>query len=226
MLDNFKNRIKEKKGIGAIASVLILAAMIPLMLFTFVEVPYYNQYNRKMKSIADNAAASAITRIDENELAKGNLLLNKENAKTQVYKTLESWFSLKPKIYKSNINNVYVMKRIKDETGKYKTELLDADPLVIDHSDTKGIISYNENEKNIILNSTRIEFFVHTNAEETTYKFVDGTTVTVKTPTVCVMIQSTNFGMYFKYPMVIKKIGISEVFLDPQTGEMRWEESH
>ena len=40
------------------------------------------------------------------------------------------------------------------------------------------------------------------------------------------MIQSTNFGMYFKYPMVIKKIGISEVFLDPETGEMRWEESH
>ena len=61
----YLKRIKEKKGSGAIISMLLIAGLLPLLLFTFIDVPYYNQYHRRMKNIVDNTAASAVTRLNE-----------------------------------------------------------------------------------------------------------------------------------------------------------------
>ena len=62
---------------------------------------------------------------------------------------------------------------------------------------------------------TRIEFFIHTNNNTEEYQFLDGTVIEVSTPTVGVYVQSKMYGVVWRYPMTVKKYGVSEVVLDP-----------
>lgn len=205
MLSRFLSNLKRKDGVGAIITVLLLLTVLPLLLFVFVDMPYYNQYHRKIKDIADTTAASAITRIEEDLLASGTLNLGYDEARTAMFQTLERWFYLEPYLYDSNATNVYIMKRTNTESS-----MLDADPLVIELR-KNTIMSVSED----VTKSTRIEFFIHTDNTTATYTFTTGSSVQVSTPTVGVYIQSTMHGIYFNYPMTVGKYGISEVSLDP-----------
>lgn len=205
MLKKVLLTFKRKDGVGAIITILLLLTVLPLLLFTFVDVPYYNQYHRKIKDIADTTAASAITRIEEDLLASGTLNLEYDKARTAMFQTLERWFLLEPYLYDSNATNVRIMKRTDADSS-----MLDADPLIIELR-KNTIMNVSED----VLKSTRIEFFIHTDSTIATYTFTTGSSVQVSTPTVGVYIQSTMYGIYFNYPMTVGKYGISEVTLDP-----------
>ena len=205
MLKNLIIKSKEKNGAGTIVTLVMLIAFIPLLLFTLVDVPYYNQYHRKIKDIADTTAASAITRIQEDMLASGTLNLDYDKARTVMFESLQKWFSLDPYLYESNASNVYIMRRHTPENS-----MLDKDPLVIELRKNSVMTASDD-----VKNSTRIEFFVHTDNSTATYTFTTGSKVKVSTPTVGVYVQTTMHGIYFNYPMTVRKYGISEVVLDP-----------
>lgn len=205
MLKGLLNKIREKKGVGTIVTLVLLIAFIPLLLFTFVDVPYYNQYHRKVKDIADTTAASAITRIKEDILASGTLNLDYDRARTVMFESLQKWFALDPYLYDSNASNIYIMRRHTPENS-----LLDRDPLVIELR-KNAVMTASDDVKN----ATRIEFFVHVDNTTATYTFTTGSKIEVSTPTVGVYIQTTMHGIYFNWPMTVRKYGISEVVLDP-----------
>lgn len=205
MLKRLLTDAQKKNGVGGIVTALLLLTFIPLMLFVFVDVPYYNQYHRRIKTTVNNTAASAVTRIQEDMLASGTLLLDYDAARTVMFEKLEDFFSLEPYLYDSNASNVYIMKRTSPEES-----LLDKDPLVIELR-KNSVMSVSEE----VLNSTRIEFFVHTDNTSGTYTFSNGSTVKVVTPSVGVYVQTTMHGIYFKWPMTVRKYGVSEVVLDP-----------
>ena len=208
----YLKRIKEKKGSGAIISMLLIAGLLPLLLFTFIDVPYYNQYHRRMKNIVDNTAASAVTRLNEELLSAGTIELDKAESMTLMYEILEDWFGLEPYLYPasiqgSTITGFYMMKRTDPDA---EGQLLDSDPLVYQvDPDARGTIPAE------VADFTRIEFFIHTNNNTEEYQFLDGTVIEVSTPTVGVFVQSTMYGVVWRYPMIVKKYGVSEVVLDP-----------
>ena len=214
ILVKVKEQIKEKAGVGAIVCLLALIVLLPLFLFLCLDVPYYLQYHRKMKDVADNVAATAITRINEEALAEGVLKLDYDVARTYMFESIEDWFDLEPLLYESNVPNVYLMKRknIDPTTGQAKYSLLDHDPCVIEIK--KGMAPVTNPD---VLASTRIEFFIHTDNTTYTYRFTNGEQITVSTPTVGIYVQSVSHGIMFKWPMTVKKFGISEVSLDPYT---------
>lgn len=215
MLKN-KTKIKIKKnGAGSIMLVIVISMLIPLLLFGLVDVPYYMQYHKKMKSIVNTVASSSITRINEDELATGLLVLDYNQTRTTLFQLLEKWYGLEPYTYQIAGHPEYVMgmKRIVKTSYNGATKydsMLDKDPLVIELK--KGTPPITSSQ---ILDSTRIEFFIHTGMDQYTYIFSDGNSITVDTPTVGVYVRSVSPGVIFKQPMVVQKLGISEVILDP-----------
>ena len=45
-----KRLICDKRGIGAIWTVVLLACLIPVFIFGFIDIPYYMRVNRKIKN--------------------------------------------------------------------------------------------------------------------------------------------------------------------------------
>lgn len=70
----------NNKGFISIYSIMWMVVLFPLLMFVAIDLSYYtNQFNR-LKNITDNAAASAITAIQENEIPKGNLVIDENEA--------------------------------------------------------------------------------------------------------------------------------------------------
>ena len=108
--------LKNKKdGFISIVALIIMAILIPLLLFLVVDMQYYLQANKKVKSIVDNVAAAASTTVVPEKLANGILELDYDKAETYIFEDLASWFNLEDTIYNTNIDGVKLIKKQADK---------------------------------------------------------------------------------------------------------------
>lgn len=80
MIDKILKHLKDKKGAVSIYTIILLAFLLPFLMFTVVDVNHYMQQNRRLKNIVDNAGASAVTMINESQLAYGNIEIDTNEA--------------------------------------------------------------------------------------------------------------------------------------------------
>lgn len=197
--------LKNKKdGFISIVALIIMAILIPLLLFLVVDMQYYLQANKKVKSIVDNVAASASTTVIPDKLANGILELDYDKAETYIMEDLASWFNLEETIYTTNVDGVKLIKKQAD-----KSSLFDTDPLIIRITPNMPAITNAD-----VLNASRIEYFIHDSSGKKTYRFLSGQKVTVSTPTVGVKVSTRTRGVIFRIPISLKKIGMTEAVFD------------
>lgn len=202
-----KYKCNKKKGFSTIIALVLLAIFLPLMLFLVVDIPYYMEANRKVKSIADNVSASAATILKPQSLADGIVEIDEDKAETYILEDLVVWFNLQDIIYKTDVPGVRAILK-KDDTLSF----FDTDPLVIRiKPDMKPITADN------VLKATKIEYFIHATNGRETYRFLSGQKVTVSTPTIAVKITTKTNGLMFNIPISLVKIGMTEAVFDPQT---------
>lgn len=196
---------KEKKGAGTILVLCIMSLIIPLFMFVAVDVPYYLQQDKKLKSIADNIAASTSTIIDEQKLANGVVQIDKTRARAYLLEELALWFRLEDTIYKTEVPGVKLM-QITPETDS----MLNVNPAIIEITPDMEPITDAKT-----LDATRVEYFIHDKQTTATYRFTDGQKVQVSTPTVGVLVSTRTRGVIFRWPVKMVKVGMTEVYFDP-----------
>lgn len=209
MLKNIKKKYQsnKKKGFSTIIALILLAIFLPLMLFLAVDIPYYMEANRKVKSIADNVSASAATILKPESLADGIVEIDEDKAETYILEDLVVWFNLQDIIYKTDVPGVKAILR-KDDTLSF----FDTDPLVIRIKPNMTPITA-EN----VLEASKIEYFIHATNGKETYRFLSGQKVTVSTPTIAVKVTTKTNGLMFNIPISLVKIGMTEAVFDAQT---------
>lgn len=201
--------LKSKQGFSTITVVLIIAILAPLLILVAVDIPYSMQINRKVKSISDNAAASAAVFIDSKLLAKGIVKIDEEKAETYILENMAEWFNLEDTIYETDIpvyyqnEGVQRIKLIKIREGK--DSILGQDPLIIRIGDGMEEIT---DEK--VLKASKIEYFIHPTEGQGTYRFITGQKVKVFNPTVGIKITTKTETLIFNIPINISKIGMTE----------------
>ncbi|PLS15027.1 cobalt ABC transporter permease [Bacillus sp. M6-12] len=75
-----KRFIKNKKGFVSIYMILWMAVLIPILYFTFIDVSHYVYEKGHLKSVTDNASASAVTQIKEDLVPQGILEIDEASA--------------------------------------------------------------------------------------------------------------------------------------------------
>ncbi|MEG1299902.1 MAG: hypothetical protein RSC93_04305 [Erysipelotrichaceae bacterium] len=196
----------KKGGFSTIITIILIAIIIPILLFCVFDIPYYLDADAKIKSIADNMAASAATVVIPEQLAKGILEIDEKKARDYILEDAAVWFNLEDKIYDTNVKDVKIIPK-----QSAKKSLFSTDPLFIQiKSDVP-----NTNNANV-LKASRIEYFIHTTNGRATYTFLSGQKVTVNTPTVGVKISSKVRGPIFRVPVSFKKVGMTEAIFEPQ----------
>lgn len=79
-----KNRllgtVENKKGVVTIYVILWMAVLFPLLMFLAIDMTNYIYSSAKMKAVVDNAAASAITMIDEVQVESGIIRVVEDDA--------------------------------------------------------------------------------------------------------------------------------------------------
>lgn len=80
MLNRILKRYLNKKGFVSIYAVLLIAFLLPFLMFSFVDVNHYMQQNRKLKNLVDNSASSAVTMVDSTQLPKGIIQISNTDA--------------------------------------------------------------------------------------------------------------------------------------------------
>lgn len=73
-------KLLNKKGFTSIYMILWMAVLIPFFLFIFMDLTYYVSEHIRLKSITDNAAASAVTQINEDLVKFGTLEIDNTKA--------------------------------------------------------------------------------------------------------------------------------------------------
>lgn len=81
MLNMILKQYLNKKGFVSIYALLVIAFLLPLIMFSFVDINHYMQQNRKLKNLVDNSASSAVTMVDETQLPKGIIQISETDAK-------------------------------------------------------------------------------------------------------------------------------------------------
>lgn len=196
---------KDKKGFGTILVICVISLIIPLLMFVAVDIPYYLQQDKKLKSTADNIAASTATIIDENKLADGVVAIDKRRARAYLLEELALWFRLEDTIYDTEIPGVKLMK-IQDGVES----MMNINPAIIEITPDMEPIT---DEKTLM--ATRVEYFIHTDQTTATYRFTDGQKVQVSTPTVGIMVSTITRGVIFRWPVRMIKVGMTEVYFNP-----------
>lgn len=197
---------KEKKGFGTILVMCVISLIIPLFMFVAVDVPYYLQQDKKLKSTADNIAAATSTIIDEDKLANGVIEIQKDRARAYLLEELALWFRLEDRIYNTEVPGVRLMKVLPDVDSMF-----DVNPAIIEITPEMEPIT---DEKT--LSATRVEYFIHDKQVSATYRFTTGQKVQVSTPTVGVMVSTRTRGAIFRWPVRMIKVGMTEVLFDPE----------
>jgi len=203
MLKQIKNKIKGKKGYATIIAIVSMAIILPLLLFLVVDMPYYLNSNRQVKSIVDNTAAGASTILREDMLAEGILIIDEDLAETYILEDLAVWFNLEDRIYETNVDGVKAMKRKTGVSSYFNT-----DPLIIRIEPDTNITDEN------VLKASKVEYFIHDTKGKSTYTFTSGQKITVSTPTVGVKVSTKTRGLLFKIPIQLIKLGTTEVVFD------------
>lgn len=206
MLKIEKKEKNNKNGFSSVIGLILIAIALPLLLFLAVDMPYYMQANRKVKSVTDNVSASAATILDTELLADGILQIEEDKAETYILEDLVVWFNLEDIIYNTNVPGVKVIKR-KDDT----LSLFNQDPVIIKITPDMTPIT-DENVKK----ASKIEYFIHSTSGKATYTFTSGQKVTVFSPTVGVKVTTKTKGLIFKIPVNLVKLGTTEAVFDAQ----------
>lgn len=107
-----RKSLKNKKGFISIYMILWLAVLIPFFLFFFMDFTHYVAEHIHLKSITDNASASAVTQLNQELIKYGTLEIDSEKAK-DVAKSI---------IVKSlNLNDNYSIKNEKNVLSEAPT---------------------------------------------------------------------------------------------------------
>ena len=75
-----KRFLKDKKGFISIYMILWMTVLIPILLFVTVDLSHYVYENVRVKTVTDNASASAVTQINESLVPQGILEIDEVEA--------------------------------------------------------------------------------------------------------------------------------------------------
>lgn len=197
--------LKEKSGFGTILAICLITTVIPFLLFVCVDAPYYLQQDRKLKYLADSIAGSTATILREDRLADGIVEIDTDRARAYLLEEVAMWFNLQDIIYDTEVPGVKLMKRLENTSS-----MLDVNPAIIEITPDMRPITDAKT-----LSATRIEYFIHSDQSTRTYTFTTGQKIQVSTPTVGIFIGTRTRGVVFRVPVKMKKIGITEAYLNP-----------
>ncbi|WCK57687.1 cobalt ABC transporter permease (plasmid) [Aneurinibacillus sp. Ricciae_BoGa-3] len=71
---------KNKKGFISIYMILWMSVLIPILMFTAIDLSHYIYEGVHLKAVTDNAAASAVTQIKEDLVPQGILQIDETRA--------------------------------------------------------------------------------------------------------------------------------------------------
>lgn len=80
MINNLIQKYKNKKGFISIYTMIMIAFLLPFLMFTAIDLNHFMQQNRHLKNLVDNAGASAITMVDDSKIPKGIIAINSKDA--------------------------------------------------------------------------------------------------------------------------------------------------
>lgn len=89
-----KKKILNKHGITTINTIILMAVIFPIFLFLTVDFPHMIAMNRRVKSVLDNSASTAITEINDNKTPLGILEIDKDKAVETVNKIVATSLKL------------------------------------------------------------------------------------------------------------------------------------
>lgn len=89
------NKKRGKRGSISYPILLISGAIFLGGLFFMVDMPLKLILSNEMVDTVNNATASAVTYIDENQVSRGTLAIKEEEAKKAIYETFEEAYDLK-----------------------------------------------------------------------------------------------------------------------------------
>lgn len=75
-----KRFLNNKKGFISIYMIMWMAVLIPILMFVTVDLSHYVYENIRVKTVTDNASASAITQINESLVPQGILAIDEVEA--------------------------------------------------------------------------------------------------------------------------------------------------
>lgn len=78
--------LKDKRGFVSIYMIMWMAVLIPILLFTFIDLTHYIYESKHLKSVTDNATASAVTQIKEDLVPSGVLEIDEIRAEAVALK--------------------------------------------------------------------------------------------------------------------------------------------
>lgn len=81
--------LKDNRGFISIYMIMWMAVLIPILLFTFIDLTHYIYESKHLKSVTDNATASAVTQIKEELVPSGVLEIDEKNAEAVALKVLK-----------------------------------------------------------------------------------------------------------------------------------------
>lgn len=81
-----KRFFKDKRGFISIYMILWMAVLIPILMFTFIDFSHYIYESKHLKSVTDNASASAVTQVKEDLIPSGVLEIDEVNAEAVALK--------------------------------------------------------------------------------------------------------------------------------------------
>lgn len=81
------NRILNKKGFVSIVVLIVMACLLPFLIFLFSDLTHVRYAETKLQHITDNACSSASMALDTNALQDGKKVINEEQA-TQIVKSI------------------------------------------------------------------------------------------------------------------------------------------
>lgn len=89
-MQEIKKRLLCEKGFASIYTLIVLAFLLPFLLFTVIDINHFMQQNSHLKSVLDNASASAVTKINNDKLADGIIEINSDEAEEAVLRVLKA----------------------------------------------------------------------------------------------------------------------------------------
>ena len=89
-----KRFLANKKGFTSIYTILWMAVLFPLLMFTVIDGTHYAYEVIHLKAVTDNAAASAVTQIDTTLIPQGVLQIDTANASSVATTILQTDLNL------------------------------------------------------------------------------------------------------------------------------------
>lgn len=94
VLEKMYKKINSKEGSISLTVILVGGALFIAGLFFAVEMPIHLIYSNQMVDTVNNAAASAVTNLDEDLLRQGIIKVNEEEARESAYRIFRNVYSL------------------------------------------------------------------------------------------------------------------------------------